>query len=310
MNELIRTESRSVGNQSISSEILKRFVEYLDTAPRTVETYSKNLRQFFKYLAENGITNPTRSDVLAYREALRTNCKPATVQSYIIAVRQFFKWTASEGIYPDIASNVKGAKLTREHKKDALTARQVKEILSKVERDTETGARDYAILTLLLTCGLRTIEVERAKIEDVRTLGDFTVLYIQGKGRDDKTEFVKLEPVVERAIRDYLRIRGKSAPSEPLFTSASNNSRGSGLTTRSISGTVKARFKDAGYDSERLTAHSLRHTAATINLLNGGTLEETQQLLRHTSLNTTQIYLHHLARINNQSERRIAEAIF
>jgi len=82
------------------------------------------------------------------------------------------------------------------------------------------------------------------------------------------------------------------------------------MTTRSISGIVKDRFTGAGYDSERLTAHSLRHTAGTLNLLNGGTLEETQQLLRHSNINTTMIYLHHLDRAKNNSEARIAAAIF
>ena len=77
-----------------------------------------------------------------------------------------------------------------------------------------------------------------------------------------------------------------------------------------ISLIIKKRLKAAGYDSDRLTAHSLRHTAATLNLLNGASLEETQQLLRHTSINTTMIYVHALERAENNSEARIAAAIF
>jgi len=73
---------------------------------------------------------------------------------------------------------------------------------------------------------------------------------------------------------------------------------------------VKKAFKASGYDSDRLTAHSLRHTAGTLNLLNGGSLEDTQQLLRHSNINTTMIYLHHIDRAKNQSEERIAGALF
>ena len=69
-------------------------------------------------------------------------------------------------------------------------------------------------------------------------------------------------------------------------------------------------MRRAGYDSDRLTAHSLRHTAATLNLLAGGTLQETQQLLRHSSINTTTIYAHNLDRAQSKSEERIANAIF
>ena len=66
----------------------------------------------------------------------------------------------------------------------------------------------------------------------------------------------------------------------------------------------------AGLKSDRLTAHSLRHTTATLNLLNGGTPEETMQLLRHSNLNTTLIYSHTIERANNKSEERVAKAIF
>lgn len=59
-------------------------------------------------------------------------------------------------------------------------------VLETIDRSTLTGKRDYALIALLVTCGLRTIEAHRANIEDLRTLGDMTVLYIQGKGKDEK----------------------------------------------------------------------------------------------------------------------------
>ena len=82
------------------------------------------------------------------------------------------------------------------------------------------------------------------------------------------------------------------------------------MTTRSISRIVKDRLVDAGLNSDRLTAHSLRHTAATLNMLHGGTLDETQQMLRHSKIDTTMIYTHHLERVKNRSEDRIAAAIW
>jgi integrase/recombinase XerC len=96
---------------------------------------------------------------------------------------------------------------------------------------------------------------------------------------------------------------------DPLFAGVGNRNAGGRLTTRSISGIEKGALVSAGLNSDRLTAHSLRHTAATLNLLNGGTLEETKQLLRHTNINTTLIYAHALERANNQSEARIEAAL-
>jgi integrase/recombinase XerC len=82
------------------------------------------------------------------------------------------------------------------------------------------------------------------------------------------------------------------------------------MTTRSISRIAKDHMIESGIDDERHTAHSLRHTAATLNLLNGGSLEETKQLLNHKSVTTTMIYVQELERMKNQSENRIAAAVF
>jgi integrase/recombinase XerC len=162
----------------------------------------------------------------------------------------------------------------------------------------------------MVTSGLRTVEVARANIEDMRTVADFTALYIQGKGHEERTAYVKLAEPVEAAIRDYLAARGKAEATSPLFSSDAHRNAGERMTTRSISRIVKEALIAAGLDSDRLTAHSLRHTTATLNLLNGGTVEETQQLLRHTNINTTLIYSHALERAKNNSEARVAKAIF
>ncbi len=296
--------------QGLSSELFHRFTQYIDASPRTVEAYTKSLKVFATWIQANGIGQPTRADIIRYRDELKANHRPATVQAYIMGIRQFFKWTEQEGLYKNIADNIKGGKLDRDHKKDALTSRQVKEILASIDRSGLQGKRDYAIMALTVTGGLRTIEVQRANIEDIRTAADNTVLYIQGKGREEKTEYVKLPVPVEKAIREYLKARGNTTATEPLFASVSDRNGGQRLTTKSISRLIKATFINAGYDSDRLTAHSLRHTAGTLNLLNGGSLEETQQLLRHSNINTTMIYLHHIERANNNSEARIAGAIF
>ena len=297
--------------QAISLTTLQdRFIAYLDASPKTVATYSRAIRQFMKYLAERDIHQPTREDVLAFREDLREGHKPSTVQSYIIAIRLFFQWTEAEGAYPNIAQHIKGAKITKEHKKDYLTSSQVKAVLSGIDQSTVQGRRDYAIFALMVTGGLRDIEVHRANIEDLRTLGDSTVLYLQGKGREERAEYVKVPAEVERAIRATLADRKDTEGSKPLFISLSNNSKGARISTRSISGAVKDALKRAGYDSDRLTAHSLRHTAVTLSLLGGNSLQEVQQFARHSNIATTQIYAHNLDRAKNKCESTIASAIF
>ena len=287
-----------------------RFIAYLDASPKTVATYTRAIRQFFSWADINGVTQPTREDIIAFREELKADHKPSTVQNYIVAIRLFFQWTEQEGAYSNIAQHVKGAKITKEHKKDYLTSSQVKTVLDGIDQSTPQGRRDYAIFALMVTGGLRDIEVHRANIEDLRTLGDSTVLYLQGKGRQERAEYVKVPAEVERAIRASLADRAGTAPDHPLFTSLSNNSKGGRVSTRSISGIVKKALINAGYNSDRLTAHSLRHTAVTLSLLGGNSLQEVQQFARHSNIATTQIYAHNLDRMKNQCENTIANAIF
>ena len=162
----------------------------------------------------------------------------------------------------------------------------------------------------MVTTGLRTISIVRADIGDIRTAGDSVALYYQGKGHEEKADYVKIAEPVEDAIRKYLVLRGETDSSAPLFSSISNRNSGGRMTTRSISRVAKNHLIEIDLNSDRLTAHSLRHTAATLNLLNGGTVEETKQLLGHSNINTTLIYSHALERAKNDSENRIAKAIF
>ena len=295
----------------ITYDTFERFISYLDASPKTIETYTKALRQFFNYIGVHGIRKPQREDVLAFRDDLKASgLKPTTVQNYITATRIFFKWTAQEGLYPNIAEHVKGAKLDKNHKKDYLTSRQAKEVLAGVQTDSEEGLRNSAILSLMVTGGRRTIEVSRADVEDLRTVGESTVLYIQGKGREEKTEYIKISAPVEKAIRSYLKARENVEEGQPLFTSTSNNSKGKRITTRTVSGVVKTALRNAGYDSTRLTAHSLRHTAITLALLAGREITEVQQFARHANLNTTMIYNHALDQAKNGCSDAISSAIF
>lgn len=301
---------QQIADRYVTRDWFDRFLAYLDAKPKTVETYSRALKSFFSHLQAVGVTQPTREDILEYRSWLMESHKPSTVQTYIVAVRLFFRWTAWEGLYPDIADHVKGAKLDRQHKKDYLTAWQLYSVLANIDRRTIRGLRDYAIVSLMGVTGLRTVEVTRANIEDVREKENGKVLYIQGKGQDERAEFVRLPSEIEEAIYVYLEVRGETDGRAPLFVSTSNNNYGQRLTTRSISEIAKRCMRAAGFSSDRLTAHSLRHTAITLALLGGATLQETQQFARHGSITTTQIYAHNLEKVNNPCAGIVAASIF
>ena len=217
-----------------------------------------------------------------------------------------FQWTESEHLYANIASQIKGQKKPKGFKKDALSVNQARKLLTIMETDTLSGARDYALVNLLVRTGLRTIETARANVEDIRQQGEQAVLYIQGKGRDSKDDLGILTEETLEPIRAYISMRGQGVKdSSPLFISHSDRNYGERLTTRSISRIVKDKLQASGLDDRRLTAHSLRHTAVTFSLIGGASIQEAQTLARHSDINTTLIYAHNLERIAKAPELKI-----
>lgn len=136
------------------------------------------------------------------------------------------------------------------------------------------------------------------------------VLWIQGKGRDEADDFVLLTEETLKPIRTYLSARakllGQPADEEPLFSSCSNRNDGQPLTTRSISRLIKQALQRVGIDDKRLTAHSLRHTAITMAIKGGASLQQAQAMARHSDPRTTMIYFHNLDRIAQGAERYIS----
>jgi integrase/recombinase XerC len=297
----------------INEAMIAKFVAYLDVSKSTLTTYEFCLKTFLSWMKTKRIVKPLRSDILSFRKDMEEKYKPATTTLLLAAVKLFFRFLSDEGLYPNVADHIKAPKQAKGYKKDYFVSSQINSILNKIDRSTLTGKRDYALILLAYTGGLRTIEISRADVSDMRINGNTEVLYIQGKGRDEKDEFVKVMPEVAEAIREYLSFRGKNAEeveARPLFESCHHYSIGGRIPTRSIRWIIKERMKAAGFDSERLTPHSLRHTAITLSLQAGVTLQEVQQFARHSSINTTQIYAHNLERLDNPCEMHLVAALF
>lgn len=290
------------------ASLLESFMLAQDLRERSRQTYRKALKQFFAYIGAQGLdpSGLTRQDILEYKEHLRNRGLSAyTISVYLVSVGKLYEWTEGERIYPNIAKGIKGVKKPRGFRKEALTVAQVKAVLQGMNTSTLQGKRDHALLNLLIRTGLRTIEVVRANIGDIRQEGGEALLYIQGKGRDSKDDFVLLTEETLRPLREYQTERGNGHSEAPLFACISNKNKDGRLTTRSLSRIVKNHLKRVGLEDGRLTAHSFRHTAVTLSLLGGATVQEAQSMARHADINTTMIYAHNIERIAKAPERKI-----
>lgn len=309
MNKImIRSE---IHKQEITQTIIKSFIDFLDVNPLTVKSYKSGISYFMRYIKDNGIKFPQRNDIISFKKYLIDGGKsPGTIAAYLTALRRFFDWTNSENIYPDITAGVKAPKQDKGHKRDYLSGQQLAQVLDTADRNTLEGKRNFAIMAVMSTCGLRCCEIIRADVGDIRNVGGVTCLFVWGKARNSKGDFVKLTAPVLEAINSYLQARGKVKGSEPLFASCSRRNRGGRLTTRTISAVCKNSMIRAGYNSTRLTAHSMRHSAITLALMAGLSLSETQAFARHSNIQTTTVYAHHVDRLKSACEEAITKSIF
>ena len=146
--------------------------------------------------------------------------------------------------------------------------------------------RDYCILMLFMSCGLRVSELVSLNVTDIYE----DHLRVLGKG--GKERVIYFAEGCREAIDDYLMVRDpsklKDEEKNALFISRDNRR----ISVRGVQKMVDKRLKLAGLDSRRYSPHKLRHTAATLMLKNGVDTRALQEVLGHSNLNTTQIYTH------------------
>lgn len=316
-NAIIKTDNiKSVAVADLLERAVEKFLATLDTKQITKETYRRALRVFEIWIKDKGYIRPQREHILEYKDYLKDKSivdaggevktlSPLTVTAYLTAVRRFFAFLEAEKLYPNIARDIKGLKRPKGFLKDTLTKDEVIRLLKGIKKDCLNALRDFAMINLMIRTGLRTIEVSRALIGDIGRDGGETTLKVWGKGRDTKDDFVILTEQAYKPILDYIQARGETKLSEPLFISHSNRNQAEALTTRSVRRIIEDRLTNVGLKTSKITAHSLRHTAGTMALLNGADILSVKEMLRHSNINTTLIYTHNINRLSKGAEKFI-----
>lgn len=295
MNALTTTTTHTPATATITDiqQVIEYFAASQDVKKSSRDLYRRAVSLFFAWVSSTGrnIATLTAADVLAYKdEHLAGGLSTLTIGGYVNALRRFYTWTESVKIYPNIAASVHAPRRKMEFRKQPLSVAKVGEL---IQYESGQSLRDRAIVNLMVRTGLRCVEVSRANVGDIQFIGcdNTRVLMVQGKGRDEKDNFVVLTDTAAAYIADYLNTRKGLKDSDPLFVCESNHAANGGrLTTRTISTIAKNGLKAIGLDNKAFTAHSLRHTAGTNVLRAGGSLEQAQMMLRHASPATTEIY--------------------
>ena len=309
-----------------SAELCQRYIEDIDRKKTTVKGYLTCIRRFSKWLAKNNTTlqAATREDMKAYRDYLsNSELKAGTRTQYFRAAKALVHWAYCEGlILEDIGDNLHGEKTrTDGHKRDAIPCGAIPAIAASIDRSTEDGKRLYAMFMLTTENGFRSVDLSRVNVGDIIQTGDDFIIFVWGKGHDEPDQKQYLLPEVKAAIDEYLQARtDKYTSKSPLFVSTSNKGKPGSfkgyekdrdgnyvldengdrvkvfydgrIAPNTISSMLKDMLVNAGYNSDRYTAHSLRHTSGTAAFKCGLDLYDVQHLMRHCDPKTTEIYIH------------------
>ena len=275
----------------------------------TLTAYKKSIEVFRDWVLANGLQDPgviKPSDIRRYKKDLAEQYAPQTVNLRLTGARSFFRFLVNtDRLLANPAAEINGVKRSKSkrHKREELTSEEVRAVIGTCRDDqTPQDKRDLAILTLMAYCALRSIEINRADLANLKTEQDRMILEVQGKGYAEADEIVIIPRDQEQVIRAWVASRKEIAGDGPLFISLSNRTRAGRLSLRAIRDMVKTRYNLAGVVGDKKTTHSLRHSAITSAIRNGATPLQVQAMARHTDFNTTLGYVHTVNRIDNPAE--------
>jgi len=276
------------------NHLISQYLSEFDGSPNTIKTYNETLKLFFRYLINNNLdaSAPTRADVIKYKRHLQESGKSAmTVDNYMNSLKSFFRWADDRNYYENIASRIKSNAPKWQIRKHPITIQQVYDLINNIEPTSLINLRDRAIISVLYFCGLRVSEASSILIKDV----SHKTLKIKGKGRTEK-ETVYLDEIASAHIQAYIKARKEAEykldPDSMLFLSYGPYQRNRliKLEKNDLSKMVTRRMIQSGCKTDKVSAHSLRHSAAVHMIDSGADLYTVQLFLRHTDSNTSRIY--------------------
>ncbi|MDH3656012.1 MAG: tyrosine recombinase XerC [Myxococcales bacterium] len=277
------------------------FAQYLAderrSAPRTVETYVRDLRSFRDFLREQGLPLDARElDIVALRgflSSLFRNNQASTMKKKVSAIRSFFKFLLKRHLIDqNPASGLRSPKIAKSLPR-FLTVDQAFRVMDAPPKEEKRAkplmVRDQALLETLYGTGVRVGELAGMNVNDC----DFSASSVRVLGKGGKERIVPLGRSSLGALQLYLParssllVRAKEGDAEALWLSRN----GKRLSVRQMQNIVR-RHGTLGARRGDLHPHAMRHTCATHLLDAGADLRSIQELLGHSSLSTTQRYTH------------------
>jgi len=245
-------------------------------SPRSIGNYVRELRFIFEYYPDTRPSQITADQIEKYICYIKQVFNSGHAKCRLVASRVsfFFKQILKRPY--DLPSKLYPKK--KFQLPNVMTADEVRQLLS-----TSCSLKQQAIIQLFYSSGVRLEECSRIKLTDIDSK-NMRIKIVQGKGNKDR--YTLLSQYALTTLRQYF---GKHRPLTYLFE---GQTKGKSMHCRSIEFNVELTMKQAGFKDKGFSAHTLRHSFATHLLDTGTDLHTIKELLGHSNISTTMIYLH------------------
>ena len=255
---------------------------------QTIQDYKEDFLQFQRYYPhKKELTDLNKNDLndFSYDQALN-GLSPATISRRIATIKNFYMFLESDNLAKGIISEEITIPKKDKTLPQVLSEEEINQLLNAPDLTSEKGIRDYAVLEILYSCGLRVSEAANLQINQINEQEE--IINILGKGK--KERIVPIRKSALKAVKTYINeVRNKHLVIDNKAVFIGKN--GKRMSRQALYNIVVNNAKLAGIQKE-IHPHTLRHSFATHLLDNGADLRVVQELLGHTNIGTTQIYTH------------------
>ncbi len=274
-------------------KLIQSFADYhyyeRQSSENTIASYRRDLMKFAAYAQMNGVTDPvkvTETMIQSYLLMMEKNgAKTSSLSRTVASLKSFFDYLVlKRRIEQSPMKHIRAPKVVK-GTPEVLTIEQVSRLLDQPKGSGPKAVRDKAMLELLYATGIRVSELISLKVDDVNIQSGYIRCQERGKER-----IIPIGSVAKASLRVYMRQSREMLikdPSDPiLFT----NFNGKAMSRQGFWKLLKSYAQAAGIEAD-ITPHTLRHSFAAHLLENGADLRSVQEMLGHSDISTTQIYL-------------------
>ena len=275
-------------NQYFFAALIFDYLDFLKNikglSENTAKAYQRDLNKFSNFLESisiESLENISEEKCSAWiADLFQNNVSARSIQRHISSAKGFFSYMKKIGLVQSSPFELINSPKSPNHLPNILSPEEVSQLLNFKPKNSQ-DKRDFAIIELIYSSGLRVSEAVNSNLSDFEDNNNF--LRVIGKG--SKTRLVPVGRFAQNAIKEWISERKKILTSDDaLFV----NLRGSRISTRSVQERIKNIALKQGLPP--VNPHMLRHSFATHLLESSGDLRSIQELLGHSSLSTTQIY--------------------